>query len=62
MSNGIYLGKDYHIHREDGYHAALCYLQKKREERKANHVMAIIGWTIGALCVWGIIAVMYYGY
>lgn len=56
------LGKDYHIHQTEGYHAALRYLQKKREERKVNNSIAVIGWTIGALCVWGIIAVMYYGY
>ena len=63
MSNGIYLGKDYHIHREDGYDAALRYLQRKKEEHETDHLMAsIVGWVIGTFVIWGIVLVMYYNF
>ena len=62
MSNGMYLGSDYTIHREEGYYAALRYLVKKDEEKLADTTLGVVGWTVASLVVWGITAALIFGF
>ena len=62
MSIGIYLGDDYAIKREDGYDAALRYLNKKIEARRERRSLALVPWVAATLAVWAIVFGLFYAF